>query len=79
MFYEHIDAKKKSVFLARRLLQMKFKMIEVTDDKNEDNSWDEDRNLPIVFNKRRHTQKIEGIDSLTQSWRMKDRVSLKKM
>lgn len=49
-------------------------MIEVSDDKNEDNRWDEDRDLPIVFNKRRHTQTIEGIDSLSQSWRMKDRV-----
>lgn len=52
---------------------MKFKMIEVTDEKNED-SWDEDRDLPICFNKRRHVQKIEGMDALTQSWRMKDRM-----
>lgn len=56
------------------LFQMKFKMIEVTDERNEDNCWDEDRNLPVCFCKRRHLQKIKGIDSITQSWRMKDRV-----
>lgn len=33
-----------------------------------------DWNLPAAFLKKRHTEKIEGCESLAKSWRMKDRV-----
>ncbi|XP_044015926.1 regulatory-associated protein of mTOR isoform X2 [Aphidius gifuensis] len=35
---------------------------------------DEDWNMPIAFNKQRHIANIEGINCLTQSWRMKERM-----
>ena len=33
-----------------------------------------DWQLPIAFNKKRHTEKIEGSKTETQTWRMKERV-----
>ena len=36
-----------------------------------------DWNLPLSFMKNRHKEKIEGIDKSENSWRMKDRVSVK--
>lgn len=41
-------------------------------DKFED---DEDWRLPIAFNRPRHTAVIEGVNCVSQSWRMKERVS----
>lgn len=36
-----------------------------------DNSdWD----LRIAFNNKRHSETIEGVDGITQTWRMKERV-----
>lgn len=35
---------------------------------------DDDSNLPNSFNKKRHTDTIEGINCISQSWRMKERV-----
>ena len=34
-----------------------------------------DAELPVCFCEKRHVQKIEGIKCITQSWRMKERVS----
>lgn len=33
-----------------------------------------DWQLPISFVKKRHTEKIEGANAITQTWRMKERV-----
>lgn len=33
-----------------------------------------DRDLPLCFRQSRHTDVIEGITCLTQTWRMKERV-----
>ena len=30
--------------------------------------------LPVVFTKKRHVEKIEGSNIITQTWRMKERV-----
>ena len=35
-----------------------------------------DRQLPIAFNEPRHKEIIEGSHCLTQTWRMKERVSV---
>lgn len=35
-----------------------------------------DWHLPISFVKKRHTEKIEGANAITQTWRMKERVRL---
>ena len=40
------------------------------DDDGELIDWQ----LPLCFMKKRHKEKIEGIDCLPQSWRMKERV-----
>lgn len=53
-------------------------MVELSQDLNDSNTIEDDFKLPICFDKKRHTQKIEGIESITQSWRMKDRVKFKK-
>lgn len=37
---------------------------------------DDDSNLPNSFNKKRHTDTIEGINCISQSWRMKERVTI---
>lgn len=34
-----------------------------------------DRDLPLSFNEDRHVETIEGLNSINQTWRMKDRVS----
>lgn len=36
----------------------------------------EDSHLPVCFCEKRHVQPIEGIKCITQSWRMKERVSV---
>lgn len=51
-------------------------MIEVSEKCDENSTKDEDPDLPISFNQRRHTQVIEGVNCINQSWRMKDRVSV---
>jgi regulator-associated protein of mTOR len=38
---------------------------------------DEDWQLPLAFNKSRHMVTIEGVNCITQTWRMKERVSLR--
>lgn len=53
---------------------MKFTMIELSEDLNSTTKKEDDSELPICFNKKRHIQKIEGIDQITQSWRMKERM-----
>jgi regulator-associated protein of mTOR len=37
-----------------------------------------DWQLPISFVKKRHIEKIEGANAITQTWRMKERVRLLK-
>lgn len=34
-----------------------------------------DKNLPLSFTEDRHLEAIEGVESVTQTWRMKERVS----
>jgi hypothetical protein len=34
-----------------------------------------DWKLPLAFSKKRHTESIKGVDAITQTWRMKERVS----
>lgn len=34
--------------------------------------WD----LPLSFTKSRHTDTIEGVNAISQTWRMKERVSI---
>lgn len=36
-----------------------------------------DRDLPLSFTRDRHIEPIEGISCITQTWRMKERVSTK--
>lgn len=36
----------------------------------------EECQLPLSFTKKRHVEKIEGTKTVTQTWRMKERVSL---
>lgn len=36
-----------------------------------------DWQLPLSFVKKRHTEKIEGVNAITQTWRMKERVCIK--
>lgn len=36
---------------------------------------DDDYNLPIAFQQRRHEQKIEMLADLMKNWRLKERVS----
>lgn len=35
-----------------------------------------DWQLPVAFNENRHTEKIEGSRPVTETWRMKERVSM---
>jgi regulator-associated protein of mTOR len=42
----------------------------------EDDDSTIDWQLPISFVKKRHTEKIEGANAITQTWRMKERVRL---
>lgn len=50
------------------------------DDDDDDNhdverrEEKEDWELPLAFNKPRHTATIEGINCITQFWRLKERV-----
>ena len=43
------------------------------DDEGEIVDWQ----LPLCFMKKRHKEKIEGSKPLAQTWRMKERVSIK--
>lgn len=54
-------------------------MMSVIDAKScheEDNSnlTEDDWKMPVAFQKPRHTTTIEGINCVTQTWRMKERV-----
>lgn len=35
-----------------------------------------DWNLPLTFTKNRHTELIEGVNAISQTWRMKERVCI---
>ena len=37
---------------------------------------DEDWSISLAFSTERHTEKIEGLGNVTQTWRLKDRVCL---
>lgn len=39
------------------------------------NGVEEDWQLPLAFMKKHHTEAIEGVNAITQTWRMKERVS----
>lgn len=41
------------------------------DDQTECVDW----KLPLAFVKKRHLEVIEGVEEITQTWRMKERVS----
>lgn len=48
--------------------------VSLTEEEEADmNDW----KLPLAFMKKRHSEKIEGSKALAQSWRMKDRVSIR--
>ncbi|XP_015588597.1 regulatory-associated protein of mTOR isoform X3 [Cephus cinctus] len=44
------------------------------EDEDSKQSEDEDWRMPIAFNKPRHTATIEGVNCITQTWRMKERM-----
>lgn len=44
-------------------------------NKNDEDDKITDRDLALSFVEKRHTEAIEGINCLTQTWRMKERVS----
>lgn len=51
------------------------------DVKSDDTVDDEksnitDKDLPLSFNEERHLEIIGGINCITQTWRMKERVSI---
>ncbi|XP_073974210.1 regulatory associated protein of MTOR complex 1 isoform X2 [Rhodnius prolixus] len=48
----------------------KFKTTDEEDNMGSSSDWD----LPIAFSKKRHTETIEGINSVAQTWRMKERM-----
>ena len=35
---------------------------------------DEDWDIPLAFSAERHTEKIQGLEDIAQTWRLKDRV-----
>lgn len=43
---------------------------------DEDDTEFVDWQLPISFNQKHHAETIEGANAITQTWRMKERVSL---
>lgn len=47
-------------------------------DNEEDITECVDWQLPLSFVKKRHTEKIEGVNAVTQTWRMKERVRTKR-
>ena len=49
---------------------------DVTDDGVEEDGEVLDWQLPLCFMKKRHKEKIEGAGPLSQTWRMKEKVSL---
>lgn len=55
--------------------QVMCNMIETSDKSNDNiNDEEDDSKLPISFNYARHSDKIEGINCTTQSWRVKERM-----
>ncbi|KAL1130820.1 hypothetical protein AAG570_012061 [Ranatra chinensis] len=42
--------------------------------EEEDVAEQSDWQLPLAFSKKRHTEEIEGVDAITQTWRMKERM-----
>ena len=51
------------------------KEVDEYDFRNEEPDFDE-LQVPLTFVKKRHLEKIEGTKTLTQSWRMKERVCI---
>lgn len=47
------------------------------DTNDEDITECVDWQLPLSFVKKRHSEKIEGVNAITQTWRMKERVWIK--
>lgn len=45
-------------------------------NENDVKSAFSDKDLPLSFTKDRHVEAIEGINCITQTWRMKERVML---
>jgi len=37
---------------------------------------EEDWDIPLAFSAERHTEKIQGLEDIAQTWRLKDRVSV---
>lgn len=48
--------------------------ITMGEEVTEDNENDTENTLPLAFTSKRHIEKIEGSKSVTQTWRMKERV-----
>lgn len=44
-------------------------------EENEDETNITDKELPLSFTQDRHLETIEGINCITQTWRMKERVT----
>lgn len=36
---------------------------------------EEDWDIPLAFSAERHTEKIQGLENIAQTWRLKDRVN----
>lgn len=43
---------------------------DIENDEKQITDWD----LPLTFTKSRHTDIIEGVNAISQTWRMKERV-----
>lgn len=57
-------------------------MAELSKIKDEEEDTTDNYNdwqMPLAFSKKRHTESIEGGNTITQTWRMKERVSLLKL
>lgn len=50
--------------------KIEIEIVEKEDKKGVD--W----NLPLSFTKSRHTEIIEGVNAISQTWRMKERVNM---
>ena len=43
--------------------------------ERDDDDDEEDWNIPLAFSGEKHTEKIEGLEDIAQTWRLKDRVT----
>ena len=44
----------------------------LVDNEEDEEDWD----IPLAFSAERHTEKIEGLEDVAQTWRLKDRVTV---